>query len=957
MEFDSRMVIHVLPNDATAIDSTIDRQNLVELRKRFLQINADRLHRLDMALSHQQTLLLKTLALLFHTNHPMLPGFVSHSTPSGVCEYKPSKSELAHAKGIARSFSLSGGYHGEDIWGIYLMGSVGTLAQSHKSDLDIWLCYRPGLSKPALQELQQKCSRISQYAANQRLEMHFFLMDSEAFRRGQSLVLDDESSGSAQRLLLLDEFYRTAIFVAGRLPLWWFCPSAIEEDYHAHCKQLLDKRFLRPETTLDFGSTQEIPAGEFIGAGIWQLYKAIDSPYKSVLKLLLMEAYVHDYPNIEPLSLAFKQTVYAGSLEINELDPYVMVYRKIEAYLNDLGDTDRLELARRCLYFKVNKALSRPPANTGKSWQRLLLEKLVKEWGWSDDYLQMLDQHRQWKTMQVKQERNQLVQALNRSYDVLTEFAQRSGSGRSISNAELHVLGRKLQAAFERRPDKIEWVNPGISADISETVLSFVQGKTISADAKSEQWIWQLYGDQTGPDTPLRQSQSPVELLLWAYRNRIVDEQFRMDVKEAPNLNESQLRRCLNRLQTWLPNPKLAASHEDFKSAATPTHALMLINIGAETLSPYGADVHRLSDHSDPLQYGALNENLVASIDLVVRNSWQEITCQRFIGKGALLQALQAYAALCMPGSYQAPPLLELECLGSHHAALITQRVRQWFHEFTTCYYSGTKPPATRFIFSMAGRYYSLQFKGPKLVILDHADLEQLNRYLGEAQKRYSPIVLDSHCLRTHPLRIIARKASAKAINVFYFRRESAIHAWISDEKGSLMSTKLDYTRELNALAALHRFTRTILERIQARSDAPSDPDFSIFAVEFHELRPDQQHIKLIPRTIQAQRPERDIYLQASVTSNEQGQFSYDFTVAGQTFSWDQLGQDVFYAVAEFMLSIRHGKQRYPVFINDLDLDHCAAFISSTQSLQLSHYLRIKLELERKLSRAIAQLN
>ena len=119
---------------------------------------------------------------------------------------------------------------------------------------------------------------------------------------------------------------------------------------------------------------------EFVGAGVWQLYKAIDSPYKSVLKILLTEVYAAEYPDVEPLSTSFKRAIYSDDLDIDELDPYVVVYRKLEDYLLERNELKRLELVRRCFYFKVGKALSRPSRTSSKSWQRQLMEKLVAQW-------------------------------------------------------------------------------------------------------------------------------------------------------------------------------------------------------------------------------------------------------------------------------------------------------------------------------------------------------------------------------------------------------------------------------------------------------------------------------------------------------------------------------------------------------------------------------------------------
>lgn len=92
---------------------------------------------------------------------------------------------------------------------------------------------------------------------------------------------------------------------------------------------------------------------------MWQLFKGIDSPYKSVLKLLLMEIYASQYPNIDLLCQRFKRAIYAGENQLDQLDPYIMLYRDIEEYLERQGEHDRLDFVRRCFYFKVNENSAR----------------------------------------------------------------------------------------------------------------------------------------------------------------------------------------------------------------------------------------------------------------------------------------------------------------------------------------------------------------------------------------------------------------------------------------------------------------------------------------------------------------------------------------------------------------------------------------------------------------------
>ena len=112
--------------------------------------------------------------------------------------------------------------------------------------------------------------------------------------------------------VLLDEFYRTGIVLAGRLPAWWLVPPAAEAHYAQFCRQLTKKRYVKSAELVDFGGISSIPQGEFVGAGIWQLYKAIDSPFKSVLKLLLFEVYAAQFPRTESLSTDYKRAVHQG---------------------------------------------------------------------------------------------------------------------------------------------------------------------------------------------------------------------------------------------------------------------------------------------------------------------------------------------------------------------------------------------------------------------------------------------------------------------------------------------------------------------------------------------------------------------------------------------------------------------------------------------------------------------
>src|SRR5471032_1915908 len=562
------------------LDEGIDRKVLSQLRARFLKLNEGRMARAMEGLSTRQQAVLTLLPLFFHVNHPLLPGYVSGSTPAGVSGYEPEAHALAEAQRLTRSFSYKT-RHGNPprpIHGLFLMGSLGTLAQAEQSDMDMWVCHASELSQGELAELRKKCQLLEEWAASQGAEAHFFLIDPSRFVRGErDTQLSSEDCGTTQHYLLLDEFYRTAIWLAGRTPLWWLVPVYEEQRYDQYTHTLLSKRFIRANETLDLGHLARIPPGEFIGAGLWQLFKGIESPYKSVLKLLLTEVYASEHPKVQCLSLRFKQAVFANQLDLDELDPYIVVYRRIEEYLKARNEPERLELVRRSLYLKVNRKLSAGQRTSG--WQRRLLERLANEWGWDQRQLALLESRRQWKVRQVASERRALVNELNYSYRFLTQFARTEQTASLIKKRDLNVLGRRLYAAFERKAGKVEFINPGIAPDLAEDTLTLVQSPNRKEPGQHH---WGLYnGSLTALEwehfAPIKRSRDLLEMLTWCHRNGVIDSSTRLALHPGvSDMTEFELFNLLGSLQQTIVLPLASVDEERLLRSAVPEEVLLL---------------------------------------------------------------------------------------------------------------------------------------------------------------------------------------------------------------------------------------------------------------------------------------------------------------------------------------------------------------------------------------------
>lgn len=937
------------------LDDGIDRKALAQLRKRFIQVNQGRLLRANQALSSRQQLVLKLLPLLLHVNHPLLPGYVSSITPAGLCGYEPETDVLANAQRLTRSFTYKAprGKQQAPLLGLFLMGSLGTLAQADQSDMDLWLCHAPELNEQALGELRKKCALLENWATTQGSEVHFFLVNPARFRLGErDSQLTSDDCGTTQHYLLLDEFYRTAIWLGGRTPMWWLVPAFEEARYESYSQTLLEKRFVRSEDVLDLGSLAHIPPGEFIGAGMWQLYKGIKSPYKSVLKLLLTEIYASEHPKVECLSLRFKHSVFANRLELDELDPYIVVYRRIEEYLLARDEHQRLELIRRCVYLKANKKLSRPPRNGVKSWQRLLLERLSDEWQWDRRKLVLLDSRSQWKVRQVNTERHMLVNELTYSYRFLVQFSRNLRGNSTLSQQDLAILGRRLYAAFERKAAKVEFINPGIAPDLGEDTITLVHSP--SPEAPNEQQ-WALFsgslGAQSWPNfAPIKRTRELVELLAWSHFNGIIDSGTRISLNPGDtDLTEFELSNLLLSLRQSVCLPLPPVGEAALRKNSHPSTVLLLVNAGIDPLKQHSQmNVHMTTEHIDALGYSGVRENLVQSIDQISLNSWNELSVHRYSGPTALIDCLRDYLNRLPRDA--APPTLQIRCYCRNRATTIAERVEELFTQVQSTHAMALPQ---RYIVQTKQLFHVLELGSTPVQHSTLNGMTELVEHLGSSQSQASALHVDRSALQNDDLSLILPAAKADFIQVFYRIVGNGAEAELSilDEYNALWRQRLSFTDEHCLLTPIQRFLQSLLYRRNALLAMPERQQ-ALPEIAYYQVLPDAPGTA--KSIIQCEAPQSPINhpfydVQAIISPAGGKRVRVTLYCNHQEFSQLQYAGDLYAAVAQHILAQRRGGERYPCYITDVDLSAVVA----EEKIQTLHYLRYKTTLEAALNMAL----
>jgi len=936
------------------LDEGIDRKVLAQLRARFLALNEGRIARAIEGLTPRQQSVLTLLPLFFHVNHPLLPGYVSGSTPAGLSNFEPDAPVLAEAQRLTRSFSYKA-RHGNPprpIHGLFLMGSLGTLAQADQSDMDVWVCHAPDLNESELAELRKKCQLLEAWALTMGAEAHFFLIEPTRFVLGErDTQLSSDDCGTTQHYLLLDEFYRTAIWLAGRTPIWWLVPVYEETRYTEFTHALISKRFIRADETLDLGHLAHIPPGEFIGAGLWQLFKGIESPYKSVLKLLLTEVYASEHPSVQCLSLRFKRAVFANQVDLDELDPYIVVYRRIEEYLKARNEPERLELVRRSLYLKVNRKLSGGQRSSG--WQRLLLERLANEWGWDQRQLALLDSRSQWKVRQVASERRALVNELNYSYRFLTQFARTEQTVSLINKRDLNVLGRRLYAAFERKAGKIEFINPGIAPDLAEDTLTLVHSPNRKEPGQHH---WGLYNGSLNAlewehFAPIKRSRDLLEMLTWCHRNGVIDSSTRLALHPGTSdMTEFELFNLLGSLQQTVALPLASVNEEHLLRTAVPNEVLLLVNVGVDPLKHHrDLNILMTTERTDSLSYAGVRENLVLTLDQVTVNSWNEVMVSRYDGPHALLDCLRDYLNQLPPNQL---PKLKVRCFCHNRAQFIAQRVEEIFDTAQNLLLGQLNH---RYLLQVQQHYHVMELAAGQVNHVSLASQQALIGYLSEELASYSPLHLDAMALEDHDLALLLPMGLPDCVQVFYRINEAFAELYVLDEFNALWQQRLPFHDEQSLLVPLQRFLQSIIYRRDALS--PLDPQQPLGSVQtlYYQLLPSgsgrarRAEPRSVPQT-PANKPFYDV--QAIIGKGAPGQLGITLYCNQREFCELEFGDQLFAVAAQEIVGQRRETERYRCYITDLDLSGLLGDVQSPSNL----YLRYKAELEQALNQALNRI-
>jgi len=461
-------------------------------------------------------------------NDKKIPGYVDGCRLYGICNYTPDQETTRFIK--AR-FGVEFAYKGNPrfIEMLSVMGSVGTIAYNKKSDFDFWACIdNSGVSKEDLGAFARKIEDVQKWAMKEGgVEVHIFINDVNNLRRNIFAEDEDEGFGSTIGAVLKDEFFRSSIIMAGKVPFWWAVPGFVPDSEYDRLFASLPEEDHKNKF-VDIGNLYRISKEDFMGAALFQLIKAIGNPFKSILKIGILEKYLFNTDKALLLSQKVKSSINRGEMN-SVLDSYLLMFNEVYKYYSEvLDDKSLLKILRQNLYLKIDPQLSKYVALKERKnlpYKVMVMFSVVNEWGWSIEEIRDLDDFESWDYNRIMQFWNSIKKFMLLCYQKISRELPNLNLKSKISDSDFKLLSSKLKANFSVETDKIE--NFITFKDTPNEPFLYIEPEKQGV----KELGWRVYkkiriDNRIEKEIGIRQEDDLVKLLAWCSINQIYEPTF-----------------------------------------------------------------------------------------------------------------------------------------------------------------------------------------------------------------------------------------------------------------------------------------------------------------------------------------------------------------------------------------------------------------------------------------------
>jgi adenylate cyclase len=419
--------------------------------------------------------------------------------------------------------------------------------------LDYWVCYNPArLNGEALGLFQEKLAAISQWAMEEnKTEANFYPIDLAVLAQGRLNSISEVRDGDVAPLLLIEELFRTILYVAGRYPFWCVWPlGQTEDEYREAARELapLDWKD-EPPFYLDMGFPSKPQPQEYLASAMWLTCKSEADPFKGLLKIMpILEAVETDFAS--PLLCdVVKAKVFSSDEADLPVDPYVIAVDRVIDFVSRRLSSKQLDLVEEASVLKILGYSSDGLLGQGPGPLDLksrALNRWIKDWGWTSGKLDRLLHYDDWPNRDKAEQAQELIKLLFSCYmiianNLMTHFpGQVDAQNEVLAPMAARMLGRLggAEVTVELLPSHI------LRENLSRRVLLRREGE-----------LWRVYdmpqgaslAEGSGDKNVLYQTARAAKAAAWLVSNQLYSEDLDVSVAE-----EDQATLPLGQLKAYL---------------------------------------------------------------------------------------------------------------------------------------------------------------------------------------------------------------------------------------------------------------------------------------------------------------------------------------------------------------------------------------------------------------------
>jgi adenylate cyclase, class 1 len=765
-------------------------------KNKFLEFNKIKFQRFQQFVGNTNTKkVINSIPFLLCVNHKKFPGYVEGDVPLGIVNYELDDDTKRFIRGKYPATTVEVlNAKKSFIQMLAIMGSIGTIAYNKKSDFDYWICIdRKETTRECFELFKKKVDAVQKWAASEiKLPVHIFINDVDLVKQNVFAEDEDEAFGSTVGAVLKDEFFRSSIIICGKIPFWWVVPQFIKDEEYNELFSKLPKEMVENDF-VDLGNLYEISKEDFLGAALFQIIKSLGNPFKSLIKIGLLEKYLSVADDSLLMSQNVKKNVQKGNFDNTVLDSYLMMFSEVyEFYSSKIRDKNLLDMLKKNLYLKIDPQLSRYVGvkdNKNIPYKVVIMFQYAKEWQWNMDMVTDLDNFDTWDFNKVMDFWDSVKKIMLLSYKNISEQFPTLKLSKKVSENDFLLLTRKIKTHFKREPEKIEQFIT-FKDTPSEPVL-YIEPVNQTMDNIE----WRLYKRNVVKTdsfitTTLKTENNLLKLLVWTSLNQIYFPTFtRLNIQSGyTRINQQQVLSLLDQSSNFFKEERIVLKNQYFLEAVFNLLNFIVLNFDIENADDIRT-VHILYHTSwgeSYLKEYRSEEDLINILFTVLKDGYR------------LKRNFEDYCSLNTPDPYKKP----------------YKRIIGLFKEAYSVIVENEKSSSARFIANIQNKFVMITRDGKKI---EHEVFPNLFGLLTAATLKPKKEIAYGFFTGDPafaPLSALNSLAEKNSIAVAYEEKGNLLVAYIMNESGNLFSFIKPLSMKEEFLVYLYDFCQNLFKRI-----------------------------------------------------------------------------------------------------------------------------------------------